>query len=77
MTIIRSSATMGEAGYIDLGDGKTYAESSVVKGLDNAIEMAPRMPNQKVWRTASAEASRKFEIKWGLHRQRIYLNHGS
>ena len=53
---LRSSASMGAAGYIDLGDGRTYAESSVVKGLDNAIEMAPPMPNQTVWRTASADA---------------------
>jgi hypothetical protein len=59
---LRSSATMGEAGYIDLGDGKTYADSSVVKGLDNAIEMAPRMPNQKVWRTASAEAIENLKL---------------
>jgi hypothetical protein len=59
---IRSSATMGEAGYIDLGDGKTYADSSVVKGLDNAIEMAPPMPNQKVWRTASAEAIENLKV---------------
>jgi hypothetical protein len=59
---LRSSASMGDAGYIDLGDGKTYADSSVVKGLDNAIEMAPRMPNQKVWRTASAEAIENLKV---------------
>lgn len=28
----------------------------VVSGLDNAIEMAPRMPNQTVWRTTSLDA---------------------
>jgi hypothetical protein len=50
------------SGDLDLGDGKTYADSSVVKGLDNAIEMAPRMPNQKVWRTASAEAIENLKV---------------
>ena len=50
------------SGDLDRGDGKTYAESSVVKGLDNAIEMAPRMPNQKVWRTASAEAIENLKV---------------
>jgi hypothetical protein len=50
------------SGDLDLGDGKTYADSSVVKGLDNAIEMAPRMPNQKVWRTASAEAVENLKV---------------
>jgi hypothetical protein len=50
------------SGDLDRGDGKTYADSSVVKGLDNAIEMAPRMPNQKVWRTASAEAIENLKV---------------
>lgn len=34
--------------------------SDVVSGLDNAIEMAPRMPHQTVYRTGSAEAVGKL-----------------
>lgn len=33
-----------------------YIDGGTVKGLDNAIEMAPPIPNQTVWRTASADA---------------------
>jgi hypothetical protein len=57
---LRNSASMSDAGYIDLGDGKTYADSSVVKGLDNAIEMAPRMPKQTVFRVGSQDAVGKL-----------------
>jgi len=43
------------SGDDDRGDGKTYNEGSVVKGIDNAIELAPRIPNQTVYRIASKE----------------------
>ena len=70
---LRNSATMGEAGYIDFGDGKTYADSSVVKGLDNAIEMAPPVGNQLVWRTTSSDANRSLK-KGGVYMDKGYTS---
>jgi len=67
---LRNSASMGEAGYIDLGDGKTYADGGTVKGLDNAIAMAPPIPNTLVWRTTSADAIR------GLKKGGVYMDKG-
>lgn len=34
----------------------------VADGLDNAINMAPRMPNQTVWRTTSADAIKNLRV---------------
>ena len=44
------------AGQMDEYLTDTKQVKDVVAGLDNAIEVAPRMPNQTVWRTASADA---------------------
>jgi hypothetical protein len=41
---------------------KPYVETPNVTGLDNAIEMAPPMPNQTVWRTTSAEAVERLAV---------------
>jgi len=37
-----------------------YSQTPDVRGLDNAIEMAPRMPNQTVFRVGSQEAVSKL-----------------
>jgi len=44
------------SGDDDRGDGKTYNEGGAVKGLDHAIEIAPPIPNQTVYRVASRDA---------------------
>jgi hypothetical protein len=67
---LRTSKTMAEAGYLDRGDGQSYTESDTVKGLDNAIEMAPPIGKQLVWRTTSADA-----IK-GLKEGGVYMDKG-
>lgn len=47
-----------DEGFNSTIGGRTVVE--IVAGLDNAIEMAPPMPQQTVWRVASAEAIDKL-----------------
>lgn len=51
---------------VSFPSGKPYAESADVVGLDNAIAMAPPIPNTLVWRTTSADAIRSLK-KGGVY----------
>jgi hypothetical protein len=55
---------------VSIETGGPYSESADVVGLDNAIEMAPPIGKQLVWRTTSADA-----IK-GLKEGGVYMDKG-
>jgi hypothetical protein len=55
---------------ISIETGGPYSESADVAGLDNAIAMAPPIPNTLVWRTTSADAIR------GLKKGGVYMDKG-